>query len=74
MLTIQTRRPSTLPAARIRVTHEPKVGRGVFVALPAPAADCYGITVSAIGGGVLPVAQARFTGQARGVPPRGRPV
>jgi hypothetical protein len=86
-LTKQRQRPLVHSAACVSVAHEPVVGRSAVWTVPmsgAPArlltADSYrssGISGSPdrkIAGADIPTVNARFTGEVRGIPPRGRPV
>lgn len=84
METYLTDQPSALPAARVPVAHESFVGRrrvgappmpGVSV-LPMPRGD-HGTSVPTgrmTAGNRIAIVDSQFTGDARGVPPRGRPV
>lgn len=86
-INLSKQRPSA-PAACVPATHESIVGRSGAWAPPMPDASVrrliapvptggYGTTVSidrTIAGAGVPVVNGQFTGDARGVPPRGRPV
>lgn len=77
-------RPSTLPAAGVPETHASVVGRFAVWAPATPGgsarlrvAAAYRTSGSAdrkIAGNPIPVVNRQFTGDVRGVPPRGRPV
>jgi hypothetical protein len=86
-LTELSQRPSTLPVACVPVAHEPVVGRRAVWMLPARRGpvlvhtaaggsrlDGTSVPTYKIAGAGISAVNAWFTGDARGVPPRGRPV
>ena len=85
-LTQPDQRPLALPAACISVADAPVVGRHAAWAPPAsegPArllaargrqSDGINVPTYKIAGAGIPTVNARFTGDVRGIPPRGRPV